>query len=166
MLHALVALVLCADGGVPPATSQTWQAHPDVVAARAVFNEVRAALDAGKLSVRKSPACEEFSELSGFTDATGTARMLVRRFGSSDSSQHVDAYYDDTGRLRFVFVRVDAVPSAWVEARWWIDEAGRVAWKSRASGGEGPTYYATELAPYFVKDPTAFVQQHTRCGKR
>ncbi|MEW6431719.1 MAG: hypothetical protein AB1730_09430 [Myxococcota bacterium] len=56
------------------------------------------------------------------------------------------------------------VPAAWVEARWWLDEAGSVVWTTRATGGEGPTYYANDFAEYRVTDPAAFVANHTRCG--
>lgn len=166
MLPGLLALLLTVDGGPAPPTARTWRDHPQVVAAREVFTEVRALLDAGKLSTRDVTACEAFSEFSLSTDAKGTVRLFVRRFGSEDSSHRVDAYYDDAGRLRFVFVRVGAVPSAWVEARWWLDEAGAVIWKSRASGGEGPTYYANDFAEYRVLNPLEYVAKHSTCPEK
>lgn len=162
----LVTLILAADAGAPRPTAKTWRHHPDVEAARAVFTEVRAALETGALTTKESTACEQFSTFALSTDAKGTVRLFVRAFGSEDSSHRVDAYYDEAGRLRFVFVRVGAVPAAWVEARWWLDEAGGVVWTSRASGGEGPTYYANDFAEYRVTDPTAFVAKHTNCREK
>ena len=155
---------ICADGGVPKVDAKNWEHHPRIEAARAVYAAVRAALDAKALGTRELTDCtQEFSGFSLSTDAQGVVRLLVRDFGGGDSSQKAESYYDEQGRLRFVFVKVGAVPSAWVEARWWLDETGAVLWKTRSTGGEGPTYYANEAAEYLVKNPAAFVGKRTRC---
>ena len=164
---SIALLLLAADGGVaaaPKISSKNWEHHPRVEASRAVFTEVRAALDAGTLTTRKTVDCtQEFSELTLATDAQSVVRYLLRDFGGSDSSHRVEAFYDAKGTLRFVFVRVGAVPSAWVEARYWLDEAGQLVWKARATGGEGPTYYANDPTEYLVKTPLAFFEKRVRC---
>jgi hypothetical protein len=166
MLSALVTLLLAADGGtpLPKITTKNWQHHPHVESARAVFTEVRAALDAKHLTSREARDCtQEFSAFITSTDEKGVVRLLVREFGNSDSTQRAEAYYDAAGRLRFVFVQVRAVPSSWVEARFWLDEGGTLVWKTRAMGGEGPGYYAYDPAEYLVKDPARYVEERTRC---
>ena len=123
----------------------------------------------GAKSVASRDARDCTSEFSTFTLATnakGVVRFFARDFGGSDSSQKVESYYDAKGLLRFVFIKVGAVPSAWVEARYWLDEAGTLVWKARSTGGEGPSYYATNPADYLTKDPTAFVAERTRCAPR
>jgi hypothetical protein len=165
-----IALVLLADAGVttvPKITARNWEHHPQVEAARAVFTEVRAALDARTLATRATADCtQEFSELTLATDRQAVVRYLFRSFGGSDSSQSVEAFYDAKGTLRFVFVKVGAVPSAWVEARYWLDETGALVWKSRTTGGEGPTYYANDPAEYLVKNPLAFFEKRARCSQQ
>ncbi len=163
-------LLLAADGGVsesPKISTKNWEHHPQVESARAVFTEVRAALDGGTFTTRKTVDCtQEFSELTLATDAQSVVRYLLRDFGGSDSSHRVEAFYDAKGTLRFVFVRVGAVPSAWVEARYWLDEAGQLVWKARATGGEGSTYYANDFIEYLMKAPLAFFEKRARCPKR
>jgi hypothetical protein len=168
MLFLCLTLVFTADAGSPPkVTGKNWEHHPAVEASRAVFTEVRAAVDAKQLTSRDSHDCTaEFSSFTLATDAKGIVRYFVRDFGGSDSSQRVESYYDAQGRLRFVFVKVGAVPSAWVQARYWLDEAGALVWKARTAGGEGPTYYATNPAEYLTRDPAAYVAARSRCNPR
>lgn len=161
MTSLLVVLLLASDGGI---TASTWEHHPDIESARAVYQEVRAALEAKRLTAREAHDCsEEFTNYTRFADADGTTRLLEWKFGGEDSAQAVESYYDAAGRLRFVFVKVGAVPSAWVEARFWLDARGRLLWKTRATGGEGPTYYAQEPGPYLIKKPDAWVARRTQC---
>lgn len=164
MVLALMLLTLGADGGVPPVTAKNWETHPRVVPARQAVTEVLALSQDGGVTVRELADCtSEFSSFTTWTDAQGVVRKLVRSFGSEDSSHTVEAWYDARGRQRFVFAKVGAVPSAWVEARWWLDEQGAVVWHTRRAGGEGPTYYAQELREYLVKDPSRWVAERTRC---
>lgn len=148
-----LAAMLClsaADGGVD-----------DV---KEIFNEVEAALASKALNTETVNDCDdEFSNFEVSRDAKGNVRRFVHAFGGEDSSQRASSTYDDKGRLRFVFVKVGAVPSAWVEARWWFDERGKVLKHQRKVGGEGPQYYANELGPYLVKDPAAFLKKLKRC---
>lgn len=165
MIHWL-ALVLLADAGTPKVTAKNWEHHPQVEASRAVFLEVRAALDAKQLTSRQQNDCtQEFSTFTTAADAKKVVRYFERSFGGSDSSQKIESYYDAQGRLRFVFVKVGAVPSAWVEARYWLDETGKLVWKMRATGGEGPTYYALDPKESLTPDPAAFIAKRTRCAQ-
>ncbi len=135
-----------------------------VDAVKDLFNEIEAGLASKALTTEKLNDCnDEFSSFEVSRDAKGAVRRLVHDFGGEDSSQRAASYYDDTGRLRFLFVKVGAVPSAWVEARWWFDERGKIIKTRRKVGGEGPQYYAHEPGPYLVKDPVTFLKQLQRC---
>lgn len=163
MKTLLFAFALAA-AGAGAVTSKNWETHPSVVASRDVYKEVTAAVGAKTWRVIDAPDCvEEFTTWFLATDGQGVARYLRYEGGSGDSSQTVEQYYDAKGRVRFVFGRVGAVPSSWVEARWWLDESGAVVWTRRASGGEGPTYYLNELDPILVKKPLAGFAKNTRC---
>lgn len=96
-------------------------------------------------------------------DASGAIRKLVRSNGTEDHTESATSYFDASGRLRFLFVKAGAVPSAFVEARWWFDERGNVIKKQRDVGGEGPRSFGTGLEPYLVKDAAAFLKKMKRC---
>jgi hypothetical protein len=132
--------------------------------AEAVATEVTKALQRRELVTTSLTDCtEEFSSFEVSRDKQGVIRRLVRAFGSEDSSHRAENFYDARGRLRLVAVTVRAVPSAWVEARFWLDEAGRVTKTKRKQGGEGHTGYATELGDYGVKEPQRLLDARTRC---
>lgn len=168
MVLLVLAFVLAADdGGVAlnaPVTRKNWEAHPKVVPSRMVVTEVNDALATKKLEVREFVDCtDEFSNYTVATDSKLQVLQLVRDFGGGDSSHHAELFYDSAGRVRFLFVRVGAVPSAWVEARFWLDETGVVVWSTRQSGGEGPTYYARDIDDYLVRSPVRFLRARTSC---
>ncbi|MBL8909122.1 MAG: hypothetical protein JNM17_00325 [Archangium sp.] len=149
----LSLLVTATDGGA-------------VESSREVFLEVEAAKKAGSLTKKVFRDCaSEFSTFETWTDAAGVVRLLVWEFGSEDSAHRAENYFDANGKLRFLFVKVGAVPDAHVEARWWFDDAGKIAQKKRKVSGEGPTYYANEPGEYRVTSPAAFVSTRTKCKK-
>lgn len=139
-------------------------AGPAPASAEAVAREVTEALKRGDLRTETLHDCtQEFSGFEVTRDAKGLVRRLVRSFGSEDSSHRAENFYDARGRLRLVAVTVRAVPSAWVEARFWLDETGKVTRTRRRQGGEGHTGYATELGEYGVTDPQRLLDARTRC---
>lgn len=161
-MKIVIAIALAAAAGA--VTAKNWETHPSVVASRAVFQEVTASVDAKTWRLVQRDDCdEEFTTWSLATDGRGVARYLRYEGGSGDSSHTVEQYYDASGRVRFVLGHVGAVPSAWVDARWWIDESGKVVWTRRASGGEGPTYYLNDLQEVLVTSPLADFAKNTRC---
>lgn len=154
MLAATLSLLLAAaDGGA-------------VDSAREVYLEVEDAVTAKTLTRAEHADCTRaLSSIETWSDARGVIRLLVWSFGSEDSAHTAANYFDASGKLRFFFVKVGAVPDAHVEARWWFDEHGKIAKQARKFWGEGPGYYANEPGEYRVVDPAAFVKQRTRCGK-
>jgi hypothetical protein len=150
LLHELVLLAtvtLGADGGVD--------------AVKDVFTEVEAA-SLNSESLRDCSG-EDPSDVEVLREASGTIRKLVRSNGSEDHTESATSYFDTSGRLRFLFVKAGAVPSAHVESRWWFDERGKVIKHKREAGGEGPHYFGAELKPYLVKDAAAFLKNMQRC---
>ena len=110
-----LAVLIAAAGAV---TAKNWKTHPTVVASRAIYEEVKQAVDGGKLATRVAEECAgEFTSMTVATDGAGVIRYTRYETGGDDSSHAHHHYYDARGRLRFVFARVGAVPSAWVEAR-------------------------------------------------
>jgi hypothetical protein len=160
-----VLLVLAAFAGAAgTVTAKNWEHHPTVEASRSVYTDVKTALDAKSLLAREKPDCtEEFSTFFVATNGDGVVRYLRREFGGDDSSHVYEQFYDAKGRVRFVLAKVGAVPQSWVDARYWIDESGTIAWRTRKSGGEGPTYYLYEPEEVIVRDPKALLAKHTRC---
>ena len=146
-LVLLATLCLGADGGVD--------------AVKDVFTEVEAAT----LNSETLQDCsgEDPSEVEVLRDASGVIRKLVRANGSEDHTETATSYFDASARLRFLFVKAGAVPSAHVESRWWFDERGKVIKHKREMGGEGPQYFGAELKPYLVKDAAAFLKKMKRC---
>lgn len=169
MVPASLALWLLAAAPSPSkapvrATRANWQHHPAVEAARAVYAEVKEALESKRLEPKLRADCTQ--ELSTFwvaSDSSGVIRYLVRDFGSEDSSHRYEQYYDSAGRLRFAFAKVGAVPNAWVEARFWLDADGKVVWSTRQTGGEGPHYYAQKAEDVLVRHPQSYLTERTRC---
>ncbi|PZR10826.1 MAG: hypothetical protein DI536_19325 [Archangium gephyra] len=50
-----------------------------------------------------------------------------------------------------------------VPRREWFDQSGEVIKQKRKTWCEGPTYFANELKPRFVKDAAAYVKKMKRC---
>jgi len=133
-----------------------------VEASRAVYTEVKAAVEAKKLATIELPDCRsEFSSMALATDGHGVPRYFSQDYGSEDSATRTFAYYDTAGHVRFVMGKTGAVPSAWIEVRFWFDEHGTLLWKTRREGGEGPHYYLQDVDRIVVKDPKRFFAEHT-----
>lgn len=126
-----------------------------------VFNEVEKAT----LTRESLQDCSDdaYWEVTVFRDASGNVRKLERAEGSEDHTQTVASYFDLEGRLRFVFLKAGAVPDGHVEARWWLDENGKVIKQKRKAWGEGPTYFGAELKPHLVKDAATYLKKMKRC---
>ncbi len=167
MMGLLVLLMLAADGGVAPATKTTWQHHPDVEASRAVFIEVSAAVKAKTLTLELHDECDP--EHESFTiglDAEHRVRYLRIDRGSEDSLFAHEIFYDLQGVPRFIFIKAGAVPSAFLEKRWWLDPAGKEVWSQRKAGGDGYIGYPTSLTDAAIRDPRAWARKHARCPKK
>jgi hypothetical protein len=121
-------------GSAQPITERNWRTHEEVVAIRRLVEGIEGELKAKKLrGARSEPGCINYSgdhtrEL--FQDGKGRARILVIEEGSGDSMVTARHYYDDAGRLRFVFIRLGAVPDGHAEKRLYFSPDGRRIWET------------------------------------
>lgn len=128
------------DGQV---TSANWQKHPKIQAVRAIVASVNAGLSKKtlKVSVRKFEYCEPYEDTlrRKAVDSKGLVRMYETQAGSDDSSLTWQHFYDEAGRLRFVFITGGATNGAQLEHRIYFDEDGKRIWEEHKYK-KGPEY--------------------------
>ena len=80
------------------------------------------------------------------SDSRGRVRFYQSDAGSDDSALKTEHYYDEAGRLRFVFISGGAVNGSHLEHRIYFDEAGKRLWEEHTYT-EGPGYTFPEIWP-------------------
>ncbi|MDX6383549.1 MAG: hypothetical protein QOK48_1122 [Blastocatellia bacterium] len=152
-----------------PITKANWNQHPKIKAVRAIV----AAVDAGvsrktlKVSVRKFEYCEPYEDTlrRKAVDAKGRVRMYEKQGGSDDSSLTTKHFYDEAGRLRFVFITGGATNGSQLEQRIYFDEAGQRIWEEHKYV-KGPGYTFPEVWPddqLQLKDPAGAYAARSPC---
>jgi hypothetical protein len=161
-----------ADAGTAqPITEKNWRSHEEIVAIRKIVEPVEQALKANALRrARTEPGCINYSgdytrEL--FRDQRGRARIFVLEEGSGDSLVSARHYYDEAGRLRFVFIRMGAVPDGHAEKRVYFSAEGRRIWETHEHlRGYDPWGNKTWPDDALVRDPEArFKRVEEKCEK-
>ena len=131
-------------------TAANWRQHPKIKAVRSVVESVNAgkAKGAFKNSVRKFEYCEPYEDTLRrmAVDSKGIVRWYQKEAGSEDSSLSWEHYYDEAGRLRFVFISGGAVNGAKLEHRIYFDESGKRIWEEHKYV-KGPEYTFPEVWP-------------------
>ena len=131
-------------------TSANWRQHPKIKAVRSVVESVNEGKTKGafKNSVRKFEYCEPYEDtLRGVAvDSKGVVRWYRKEAGSEDSSLDWEHYYDEAGRLRFVFISGGSVNGAKLEHRIYFDESGKRIWEEHKYV-KGPGYTFPEVWP-------------------
>ncbi|MDX6696101.1 MAG: hypothetical protein QOF02_3704 [Blastocatellia bacterium] len=186
-LTACALLLLCvlslsfapANGSrvAPPPASQSddinkanWQQRPKIKAVRAVVQTVKNGMSRNsfKVRTREFEYCEPYADgrRAIATDKSGRVRYYEKQAGSDDSALKWEHYYDEQGRLRFVFITGGAANGAELEHRIYFDEGGKRIWEEQKyTKGEGytfPTVWPDEqlhfnnvLAAFDAKSPCA-----------
>jgi len=102
-------------------TSANWRQHPKIKAVRSVVESVTAGLSKGlfKVSQREFEYCEPYEDTLRKIafDAKETVLYYEKQGGSEDSSLTFNHYYDEAGRLRFVFIKGGATSGSKLEHR-------------------------------------------------
>ena len=94
------------------------------------------------------------SERSGFVDAAGRVRKIVRKGGSEDSAVTVEQCFDESGQLRFAFFTAGAVNDSALKMRRYFDRGGNLLWEQRDLTGPGYTWvFDIWLMPRAPKSP-------------
>jgi len=117
-----------------PITLENWVAHPRVRAVRAIVT----AIDAAGFPTESKFGCHVSKTKR--TDPQKRIRQLVISTGEGGFASTTTGYYDEQGRLRFVFVQESdetaARPFA-AEHRAYFDEKGNKFWEVRREGTLG-----------------------------
>jgi hypothetical protein len=134
---------------IPPApfvqeiTEANWQFHPKTRQVRAIVQSVKAGMSLKVLKTKRRvfEYCEPGADTKRTiaTDAKGRARFYETEGGSEDSSLKMEHYYDERGRLRFVFITGGAVNGSQLEHRIYFDETGKRIWEKQTYT-KGPGY--------------------------
>lgn len=124
----------------------------------------------GKAFTVKSRAfeyCEPYEDTARTiaTDSKGRVRFYRNEGGSEDSSLKWEHYYDETGRLRFVFITGGAVNGSQLEHRIYFDENGKRLWEEQTYK-KGPGYTFPKVWPddqLQINDPAAKFSSNSTC---
>lgn len=146
-MRASVSVSQEAGGGI---TKANWQRHPKITQVRAIVQSVKAGIGRKSLTVRKRAFeyCEPYEDTARTiaTDAKGRVRFYGNEGGSDDSALKWEYYYDERGRLRFVFITGGAVNGSKLEHRIYFDENGKRLWEDHTYK-KGPGYTFPEVWP-------------------
>jgi hypothetical protein len=150
-------------------TKANWQRHPKITQVRAIVQSIKAGMSRKSLTVRKRAFeyCEPYEDVARTiaTDAKGRVRFYVREAGSDDSALKWEHYYDEMGRLRFVFITGGAVNGSKLEHRIYFDENGKRLWEDHTYK-KGPGYTFPEVWPdeeLQIKNPAAKFSSKSLC---
>lgn len=131
-------------------TKANWQQHPKIKAIRAIVQSIKSGMSRKSLTTKRRAFdyCEPGADTARMiaTDAQGRARFYQTEGGSEDSSLKVEQYYDETGRLRFVFITGGAVNGTQLEHRIYFDETGKRIWEEQTFT-KGPGYTFPQVWP-------------------
>ncbi|MBD0326633.1 MAG: hypothetical protein ICV68_09385, partial [Pyrinomonadaceae bacterium] len=116
-------------------TKANWQQHPKIKAVRSVVQTVKTGLSrkSFKVRTREFEYCEPYEDglRTLAIDANGRVRYYEKQAGSDDSALKWEHYYDESGRLRFVFITGGAANGSTLEHRIYFDEMGKRIWEEQ-----------------------------------
>lgn len=131
-------------------TKANWQQHPKIKAIRTIVQAVKSGMSNKSFTVKKRvfEYCEPYEDTERMiaTDKSGHTRFYQTAGGSDDSSLKWEHYYDETERLRFVFITGGAVNGTELEHRIYFDEAGKRIWEEQTLK-KGPGYTFPSVWP-------------------
>ena len=143
-------------------TASNWQRHPKILQVRAIVNSIDAAIKKGsfKVSKREFEYCEPYEDTMRkmAVDSKGVVRRYENEAGSDDSALTWRHYYDQLGRLRFVFITGGAANGAQLEHRIYFDESGKRLWEEHKYV-KGPGYTFPEVWPEEQNDQARPIQK-------
>jgi hypothetical protein len=129
-------------------TKANWRQHPKIKEVRAIVQTVKAGMSRPGWTTKKRTFeyCEPGGDIERVlsTDQSGQARFYLNEAGSEDSALTTEHYYDETGRIRFVFITAGAVNGSNLEHRIYFDETGKRIWEVQTYT-KGPGYTWPEV---------------------
>ena len=143
-------------------TASNWQRHPKIIQVRAIVDSINAGIRKGafKISKREFEYCESYEDTMRkmAVDSKGVVRRYENEAGSDDSMLTWQHYYDQLGRLRFVFISGGAANGAQLEHRIYFDEDGKRLWEEHKYV-KGPGYTWPEVWPEEQNDEAKPIQK-------
>lgn len=143
-------------------TASNWQRHPKILQVRAIVNSIDTGIKKGsfKTSKREFEYCESYEDTMRkmAVDSKGVVRRYENEAGSDDSMLTWRHYYDQLGRLRFVFITGGAANGAQLEHRIYFDESGKRLWEEHKYV-KGPGYTWPEVWPEEQNDEARPIQK-------
>jgi hypothetical protein len=131
-------------------TKANWQQHPKIKEVRAIVQAVKMGMSRKSFTIRRRAFeyCEPYEDVERLiaSDSRGRVRFYLNDAGSDDSALKTEHYYDEAGRLRFVFINGGAVNGSHLEHRIYFDEAGKRLWEEHTYT-KGPGYTFPEVWP-------------------
>lgn len=161
------AIMLCVSFGAramqeEKITASNWQRHPKIIEVRAIVDSINAGIRKGafKISRREFEYCESYEDAMRkmAVDSKGVVRKYENQAGSDDSALTWQHYYDQLGRLRFVFISGGAANGAQLEHRIYFDESGKRLWEQHKYI-KGPEYTFPEVWPEEQNDRARPIQK-------
>ena len=157
---------MCAaqDGG--EVTKANWRQHPKIKEVRSIYQAVNSGRKRLRMKKRSFEYCEPYEDSVRMigADASGRVRFYQKEGGSEDSSLKFEHYYDESGRLRFVFITGGAVSGSKLEHRIYFDADGKRIWEEHSATAPGYTW--PEVWPdeeLQVNDPEAKFSSSSPC---
>jgi hypothetical protein len=126
-------------------TKANWRQHPKIKEVRAIVQAVNTGRSKKAFTTKKRvfEYCEPGEDVERViaTDASGRVRFYLSDAGSEDSALKTEHFYDEAGRLRFVFISGGAVNGSNLEHRIYFDAAGKRIWEEQKyTAGPGYTW--------------------------
>jgi len=154
-------------------TSTNWQQHPRIKAVRATVQSIDTGIKNGSFnsSERRFKDCSEIFRKKA-VDARGVARRYERKSEDESGIDTEEYYYDEAGRVRFVFifgwVYTEAVPRSELEHRIYFDETGKRIWEQNKylKGPGDPTRSVFEVwsdEDLVLRDPAKAFSASSPC---
>ncbi len=155
---------LAAEQANPPGVTGTnWERHSRIIEIRTIYNEIQSKLARKQLKYETKDytvlpeSCRgtyPMEYLALATDSDGRVRVYTRaqRISHGDllTTQY---YYDNKGRLRFVYMTNKSNEYATIENRVYLDEQGKVFWDVKTEAAKTTFGEITE-DPWIIKETT------------
>jgi hypothetical protein len=171
MIPEAAIVTLLAMGAISanhPVTRDNWTHHPKIEAIRSLVKAIDGQVAAKHYKHEaRTIECEDGrigNKEAIDRDPSGRIRKLMRSFGSDDSAYRAFEYYDEAGRLRFVFATRGAAPTdSKDEFRLYFTEDGKPLWRDFRQNGPGYTWSSSFPDAFVFHDAELAWKQRTTC---
>jgi hypothetical protein len=169
LLLSTIGASLASQGTGDEITKANWQQHPKIKQIRTIVQAVKAGMSRKALTTKRRnfEYCEPYEDVGRViaTDSSGRVRFYLSDASSDDSALKMEHYYDEAGRLRFVFITGGAANGSQLEHRIYFDETGKRIWEEPIYK-KGPGYTWPQVWPdeqLQINDPSARFSSKSPC---